>query len=124
MDTAPVAPTVDTVQLLPEPEQKQNRKVSLERELKQAKEAMLGCFAAESDRLASTSNFAAERLVEPVIESCRGRADVFFAKLHALYPDAAAGLAGKTDAVLDGSYRPAIVSRINSKRAAMLASGQ
>lgn len=105
-------------------QQDQQTKLAMEAELRQAKEAMLDCFAGESDRLASTSSLAAERLVGPVIDSCRGKSDAFFMKLHALYPDAAAGLSGKTDAVLDGSYRPAIVTRINSMRAGTIASGK
>lgn len=98
-------------------EQTEADKARLENEMRAAKEAMLGCFVGEADRLAAISGVAADRLADAVIASCRPKADLFFTKLDELYPDAA-GPADKASAIIASSYRPAIVTRINSLRAA------
>jgi hypothetical protein len=93
-------------------------KSALEVEMRRSKEAMFGCFVGEANRLATSSVAAAERVADLVIASCQSSAEAYFGKLDQLYPRATGGEASQTaTAILDASYRPAIVQRIDSVRA-------
>lgn len=94
-------------------------KPALQAEMRQSKEAMLGCLMDEADRLAAASPAPPEQVADGVIAACQTRADAFFGKLEQLYPGATGGKAGFA-AILDASYRPAIVQRIAGARDATM----
>jgi hypothetical protein len=90
---------------------------TLEAAMRQSKEAMFGCLMDEADRLAATSAAPPERVADLVIASCQNSAEAYFSKLERLYPGATGGATGeKSAAILDASYRPAIVQRIDTMR--------
>jgi hypothetical protein len=94
---------------------------TLEAAMRQSKEAMFGCLMNEADRLAATSVAPPERVADLVIASCQSSAAAYFSKLEQLYPGATGGAtrgpaADKSADLLDASYRPAIVQRIDAMR--------
>ena len=92
-------------------------KPSLEAEMRQTKEAMIGCIVVEADRLAAVRSEPADRVADQVIAACQGRAEAFFRTLEQLYPGSTGGKTGQGPAaVLDASYRPAILERIATIR--------
>jgi len=93
----------------------QDDKPALQAGMRQSKEAMLGCLMDEADRLAAASAAAPEQIADRVIAACKDMADVFFGKLEQLYPGATGGKEGFA-AILDASYRPAVVQRIAGVR--------
>jgi hypothetical protein len=102
---------------LPEEIQPEMDKPTLEADMRRSKEAMLGCLVNEADRLAASSAAAAERLADRVIAACQTTAEAFFGKLELLYPGATGGeTSAKSAAILDATYRPAIIQRIASVR--------
>jgi hypothetical protein len=102
----------------PEAIEPDNDGPTLEAAMRQSKEAMFGCLMNEADRLAATSAASPERVADLVIASCQTSAEAYFSKLEQLYPGATRGSAGeKSAAILDASYRPAIVQRIDAMRA-------
>jgi hypothetical protein len=89
----------------------------LEAEMRQSKEAMLACMSAEADRQAARSAAPVEKIADEVIAACRTTADAFFAKLEQLQPGTIGGAASaEPAAILETSYRPAIVQRIATVR--------
>ena len=89
-------------------------------DMRRSKEAMLGCLEDESDRMAAASAAAPERVADRVIAACRTPAEAFFGKLEQLYPGAADGDVGKQPgAILEASYRPAIIQRISTVRGSL-----
>jgi hypothetical protein len=101
----------------PELAQPEDDKPALEAEMRRSKEAMFGCLVDEADRLAASSAAAAERVADRVIAACQTTAEIYFGKLEQLYPGATGGKAAeKSAAILEASYRPAIIERIASMR--------
>jgi hypothetical protein len=95
-------------------------KPALMADMRRSKEAMLGCLEDETDRMAVASAAAPERVADRVIAACQAAAEAFFGKLGQLYPGAAGGDAGEQPAaILDASYRPAIIQRISTVRASL-----
>ncbi len=91
---------------------------AIEVEMRQSKETMFGCLVSEADRLAASSPAAAERVADMVIASCQGPAEAYFHTIEQLYPGTMAGEASEASvAILDASYRPAIVQRVEAARA-------
>lgn len=105
-------------------DEEQDPTAVLKAEMHRDKEAMFGCFTNEADRLATTSTAPAEQLAQSVIRSCRPRAQAYFDKLAQLYPGAAGASDDNSTAILNTTYRPAIVSRIKHMRASTLSSRQ
>lgn len=102
----------------PEESEPADQRPALEAEVRRAKEAMLACLAVEADRQAANSSVEAERLADRVIAACEASAEAFLGKIEQLYPGATGGEGGeKSTAILDASYRPAIMQRIASVRA-------
>jgi hypothetical protein len=95
----------------------EDERPTLEVEMRQSKESMLDCLATEADRLAAGSAAPPEQVADRVIAACRTTAEVFFGKLERLYPAATGGKPSETAAILDASYRPAIIQRIATVRA-------
>jgi hypothetical protein len=95
----------------------EDQKPVLQAELRQSKEAMLACMTAEADRQAASSDAPVENIADGVIAACRTTADDFFAKLEKLNPGTFGSAASEVSAaILDTSYRPAIVQRIATVR--------
>jgi hypothetical protein len=89
----------------------------IEAEMRQSKEAMLGCLAGEADRLAASTAAAPEELADRVIAACQAMAEAYIGKLEQLWPGSTGVGAGeKPAAIVDASYRPAIIERIASMR--------
>jgi hypothetical protein len=87
---------------------------TLEAEMRQAKEAMLGCLETQADRLAASSAAPPEQVADRVVAACEAPANAFFGKLEELWPGTMAG--EKPAAIIDASYRPAVIRRIASLR--------
>ena len=87
---------------------------TLEAEMRQAKDAMLGCMETQADRLASASAAPPEEVADRVVAACETMAETFFGKLEELWPGTMAG--EKPAAIIDASYRPAVIQRIASVR--------
>jgi hypothetical protein len=87
---------------------------TLEAEMRQAKEAMLGCLERQADRLAASSAAPPEQVADRVVAACEAPANAFFGKLEELWPGTMAG--EKPAAIIDASYRPAVIRRIASLR--------
>ena len=105
----------------PELAQPEDDKPALEAEMRRSKEAMFGCLVDEADRLAASSAAAAELVADRVIAACQTTAETYFGKLEQLYPGATGGKASeKSAAILEASYRPAIIERIASMRGTSL----
>jgi hypothetical protein len=87
---------------------------TLEAEMRRSKEAMLGCLETHADRLAATSAAPPDQLADRVVAACQATAEAFFGKLEQLWP----GTMGGEDpaAIIDASYRPAVIRRIASVR--------
>jgi hypothetical protein len=95
----------------------QDATAGLEADMRRSKEEMLGCFKSEADRLAFSSPDSPERIADLVIAACQGTAEVFLDKIEQLYPGTMGGQASeKSAAILDASYRPSIVQRIDVVR--------
>ena len=89
----------------------------IEAEMRQSKEAMLGCLAGEADRLAASTAAAPEELADRVIAACQAMAEAYIGKLEQLWPGSTGVGAGeKPAAIVDASYRPAIIERIATMR--------
>jgi hypothetical protein len=90
---------------------------AIEVEMRQSKEAMFGCLVSEADRLAASSPAVAERVADMVIASCQNSAEAYFRTIEQLYPGTMAAEASEASAaILEASYRPAIVQRIEAVR--------
>jgi hypothetical protein len=87
---------------------------TLEAEMRQAKDAMLGCLETQADLLAASSAAPPEQVADRVVEACEASASAFFGKLEALWPGTMAN--EKPATVIDASYRPAVIRRIASVR--------
>ena len=87
---------------------------TLEAEMRKAKEAMLGCLEAQADRLAATSAAPPEQVADRVVAACDAPAKTFFGKLEELWPGTVRG--EKPAAIIDASYRPAVIRRIATVR--------
>lgn len=87
---------------------------ALEAEMRQAKDAMLGCLETQADRLAAASAAPPDEVADRVVAACEAPARTFFGKLEALWPGTMAG--EKPAAIMDASYRPAVIQRISSVR--------
>jgi hypothetical protein len=87
---------------------------TLEAEMRQAKEAMLGCLEVQADRLAASSAAPPEQVADRVVAACEATAETFLGKLEELWPGTMAG--EKPAAIIDASYRPAVIRRIASVR--------
>jgi hypothetical protein len=87
---------------------------TLETEMRQAKEAMLGCLETQADRLAAASAAPPDQVADRVVAACEQPANAFFGKLEELWPGTMAG--EKPAAIIDASYRPAVIRRIASVR--------
>jgi hypothetical protein len=99
----------------PEAAPPQDDRSALQAGMRQSKEELLGCLMDEADRIAAASAAEPEAIADRVIAACQDIADAFFAKLEQLYPGATGGKAGFA-AILDASYRPAVVQRIAGVR--------
>ena len=93
----------------------QDDRPALQAGMRQSKEEMLGCLMQEADRIAAASSAEPEEVADRVIAACQDIADAFFGKLEQLYPGATGGKEGFA-AILDASYRPAVVQRIAGVR--------
>jgi hypothetical protein len=92
----------------------EDERPTLEAEMRQAKEAMLGCLEREADRLAAALTAPPEQVADRVVAACQAPAHAFLGKLEALWPGTMAG--ENPAAVIEASYRPAVIRRIASLR--------
>jgi hypothetical protein len=92
----------------------EDERPTLEAEMRQAKDAMLGCLETQADRLAAATTAPPEEVADRVVAACEAPATAFFGKLEELWPGTMAG--EKPAAVIEASYRPAVIRRIASLR--------
>lgn len=92
----------------------EDERPTLEAEMRQAKETMLGCLESQADRLAVASAAPPDEVADRVVAACEAPAMTFFGKLEELWPGTMAG--EKPAAIIDASYRPAVIRRIASVR--------
>jgi hypothetical protein len=86
-------------------------------EMRQTKEAMLGCLVTQADRLSADRAAPADLVADRVIGACQSAAEDFLGKLEQLYPGSTGGKAGQGPAaILNASYRHAILERIATIR--------
>ena len=87
--------------------------------MKRAKDQMFDCYRASADHQARASHDPLDQATDNVLIECGPLTNAFFDRLFELYPLSPQARAERIRSAIDGSYRPAIAQRIQTRRSGL-----